>query len=65
MDYRQYLLSTGAIRVGYIAEKMWPNNKKAKSYLSSKLSGKLNWSVADNQKAKKALNDLGRELIKL
>lgn len=63
MDYKDYLLNTHAVRLAYIAQKMWPNNKNAKSYLSSKLTGKLNWSAADNKKAKNAIKALGFQLL--
>lgn len=65
MDFKEYLLDQSAIGIGYIAEKMWPNNKRAKSYLSSKLNGKLNWTATDNKKAKKAINESGTALRRL
>ena len=66
MDYKEYLLKQDAINLAYIASKMWPTNKGAKSYLSTKLSdyGRP-WTDKDNELAKKALNELGNELASL
>lgn len=63
MDYKQYLIDTDAVRLDFIAKKMWPSNNNAKSYLSSKLTGKLNWTTADNDKAKNAIKALGFQLL--
>lgn len=67
MDYKEYLLKQSAINLQYIAEKMWPTNKNAKSYLSTKLNGtdsKRKWTDSDNLKAQQAINNLGMQLIK-
>ena len=67
MDYKDYLLKQSAINLSYIAEKMWPTNKNAKSYLSTKLNDtdpKRPWTESDNEKAKHAINSLGLQLIK-
>lgn len=66
MDYKQYLLKQSAVNLSYIAEKMWPTNKNAKSYLSTKLNGtdpKRPWTNADNERAKQAIKELGFKLI--
>lgn len=64
MDYKEYLLNQSAINLQYIAEKMWPTNSDAKAYLSRKLNeGGRPWTESDNEKAKKALNELGQKLI--
>lgn len=65
MDYKEYLLNQSAVSLSYIAKKMWPHNKNAKSYLSTKLHGadlKRPWTAADNESAKQALNELGKHL---
>lgn len=64
MDYKEYLLKQTAVNLSYIAEKMWPTNKNAKSYLSTKLNDKGRpWTKSDNEKAKQAIKDLGLLLI--
>jgi hypothetical protein len=68
MDYKEYLLNQSAVNLQYIAQKMWPTNKNAKSYLSTKLNGtdpKRPWTEKDNQLAKAALNELGIHLTGL
>lgn len=68
MDYKEFLLNQSAINLAYIAKKMWPTNKNAMSYLSTKLNGsnpQRQWTEKDNQLAKKAINDLGDLLINL
>jgi len=65
MDYKDYLINHSPIELSYIAGKMWPENKAAKSYLSKKLSGERPWTEKDNALAKKVINELGDELSKL
>jgi len=66
MDYKEYLLNQSAINLAYIASKMWPTNKNAKSYLSTKLNDKGRpWTEKDNELAKKVINELGSELAAL
>lgn len=67
MDYKEYLLNQSAINLQYIAESMWPTNKNAKSYLSTKLNNKdpkRPWTASDNEKAGIAIHELGLKLIK-
>lgn len=64
MDYKEYLLKQSAVNLSYIAEKMWPTNKNAKSYLSTKLNDKGRpWTESDNTKAKQAIKELGFKLL--
>lgn len=67
MDYKEYLLNQSAINLAYIAGKMWPTNKSAKTYLSMKLNdnGGRTWTTKDNDLAKRAINELGEELKNL
>lgn len=65
MDYKKYLLEQSAVNLQYIAKKMWPGNKNAQTYLSSKISDKGRpWTDSDNEKAKIAIHELGLQLIK-
>lgn len=65
MNYKEYLLKQDAVNLKYIASKMWPGNVNAKSYLSTKLNDKGRpWTDSDNQKAEKAIHELGLQLIK-
>jgi hypothetical protein len=62
MDFKEYILNDCPIEKSVIAERMWPTNKAAKSYLSKKLSGERSWTDKDNALAKKVVNELGIEL---
>lgn len=63
MDYKEYLLKQSAINLSYIAQKMWPTNKNAKSYLSTKLNDKGRpWTESDNEKARLAIKELSVQL---
>lgn len=65
MDYKEYLLNQTAINLKYIAEKMWPTNTNAQTYLSRKINGKGRpWTNLDNEKAQIAIHELGLQLIK-
>ncbi|ASU34392.1 hypothetical protein [Mucilaginibacter xinganensis] len=64
MDYKEYLLKQSAINLSYIAERMWPGNKYAKSYLSTKLNdGGRPWTDTDNNNAERVINELGLQLL--
>lgn len=67
MDFKKYIIEQTAVDLGYIARKMWPDNKSAKTYLSRKLNGTdgRTWTQKDNELAKRVLNELGIELAKL
>lgn len=68
MKVKQYLLTQDAISLAYVAKKMWPTNKSANTYLTIKLLGKdpgRQWTVKDEENARKALHDLGIELTNL
>jgi hypothetical protein len=65
MDFKEYIINQCPIDKAFIAERMWPTNKGAKSYLSKKLSGERPWTEKDNALAKQVINDFGIELSKL
>lgn len=65
MTAMEYLKSSRAINASAIAEKMWPSNKTAKSYMSRKLNGERPWTDKDEQLAIKVLHELGVELTSL
>lgn len=65
MKAMEYLKNSRAINASVIAEKMWPTNKTAKSYMSRKLNGERPWTDKDEQLAIKVLHDLGVELTSL
>lgn len=64
MDYKEYLLNQSAVNLAYIAKQMWPTNKNAKSYLSTKLHDKGRpFTEEDEKKARAALKELGVKLV--
>jgi hypothetical protein len=65
MDFKEYINKQCPIDKAFIAERMWPTNKGAKSYLSKKLSGERPWTEKDNDLAKKVINEYGHELTRL
>lgn len=65
MDFKEYLTTVCPVDKAYIANRMWPENKAAKSYLSKKLSGERPWTEKDNDLAKRVINEIGIELSKL
>lgn len=65
MDFKEYIIERCPIDKAFIAEKMWPTNKAAKSYLSKKLNGERPWNEKDNALAQKVINELGEVLINL
>lgn len=65
MKAMDYLKNSRAINASVIAERMWPKNKTAKSYMSRKLNGERPWTAKDEQLAIKVLHDLGVELSEL
>lgn len=62
MTAEEYL-KQGPIDLKYVAEKMWPENKNAKVYMSMKLNGKRPWTKGDEEKASNILAELGKDLI--
>lgn len=65
MTVKEYLKTEDAVSHSFLANKMWPTNKNAKSYLSSKLNGPLKWTDKDEDKARGILNELGVKLSSL
>jgi hypothetical protein len=72
MTVEDYLKNHCKVDLGYIAIRMWPNNKSALSYLSKKLHKKhgKTFTQADAKKAMKILsttviNDLSDEFKSL
>lgn len=65
MDFKEYILTVCPVDKAFVAERMWPTNKAAKSYLSKKLSGERSWTDKDNELAKKVINEIGEELANL
>jgi len=63
MDFRGYLINQKVIRLSALAEKMWPGNKSSAAYLSRKLAGKLPFTAEDEKLARKAIKELGINLI--
>lgn len=63
MDFKDYLLTQKDFYLSALAFKMWPDNKSADTYLSSKLSGTRPFTPKDEKKARKALKELGIKLI--
>lgn len=66
MDFKEYLLTQNKFRLVDLAFKMWPNNKHADTYLSAKLGSKnekVTFTAKDEKLARRALKELGIELI--
>ncbi len=65
MDFKAYLLTQKKFSLSKLAFLMWPDNKTADNYLSKKLhnhSGR-SFTLKDEKLARKALKELGVELI--
>ncbi|WP_312900218.1 hypothetical protein [Chryseobacterium taichungense] len=67
MTVEEFLKSKPPVELGYIAKKMFPNNKSAKQYLSNKLNNNDNrtFTKKDAESAMKALKELSIEIINL
>lgn len=67
MTVEEFLKSNPPIELGYVAQKMFPNNKYAKQYLSNKLNNNDNrkFTKKDAESALKALKELSIEIINL
>lgn len=61
MDFKEYLLSDKEINLAALANRMWPTNKSAKTYLSAKLNGKgeRDFTRSDEKLARKCLGEMG------
>lgn len=64
MKAKEFLKTNKSINAKYIAEKMWPTNKTAKSHLSRKLNDGLLWTEKDENEATKHLNELADDIKK-
>ena len=62
MKAKDLLLNEPAINASVIANKMWPTNKSAKTYMSRKLNGDRPWTDKDEQKAIEVLNELAERI---
>ena len=61
MSAKEFLQNEKTLNLSAIAEKMWPENKSAKSYLARKLGGSESsrpWTAADEVLAQKVLTEL-------
>lgn len=68
MVIKEYLLNTDEVSLKYIAKEMWPNNKSANTYLTTKLKGKnpkRQWTQSDENLAREVLHNLGIKLQNL
>lgn len=45
-----------------IANAMWPDNKHAKTYMSKKMKGHIEWTDKDEKKAREVLALLGKKI---
>jgi len=59
MTVEEYL-RTGPVDLSYIAERMWPNNKNSKVYMSMKLNGKRPFTRKDAENALKVITELSQ-----
>ncbi|MDB5240069.1 MAG: hypothetical protein JWP57_694 [Spirosoma sp.] len=65
MDVKDFLKTNKDINLSELAQKMWPNNKSAKTYLSRKINGERPFTRKDAELAKRVLGELGVTLTSL
>lgn len=65
MKAKEFLTNEPSVNASAIANKMWPTNKSAKTYMSRKLSGDRPWTEKDEAKALEVLNELADRIKSL
>ncbi|KIO75600.1 hypothetical protein TH53_19880 [Pedobacter lusitanus] len=64
MTVEEYL-RTGPVDLSYVAQRMWPDNKNAKVYMSMKLNGKRPFTKKDAESAIEVLKSLSDNISNL